>query len=129
MKIVSDTNILLAVALNEPEKQRIIEVTAGAEIVGPEIIPYEIGNALSAMVKRKRLTSDQALSALLATRSIPIRLVSVDVALALQLAADFGLYAYDAYFLHCALALNHPLLTLDARMKQIATELNISILE
>jgi hypothetical protein len=42
------------------------------------------------MVKRKRLTSDQALSALLATRSIPIRLVSVDVALALQLAADFG---------------------------------------
>jgi hypothetical protein len=29
MKIVSDTNVFLTVALNEPEKSRIIQMTAG----------------------------------------------------------------------------------------------------
>lgn len=97
MRLVADTNILLAVALNEPEKEGIVRATLGAEIVAPEILPYEIGNALSAMIKRRRLTGPETLAALAATRQIPVRLVSVDIAQALQLAADFNLYAYDAY--------------------------------
>ena len=55
MKIVADTNIFLAVALNEPEKKEIIALTVGHELIAPEILPFEIGNALSALVKRKRL--------------------------------------------------------------------------
>jgi len=58
MNIVSDTNIFLAVALNEPEKANIIQLTAKANAISPEILPYEVGNALSAMVKRNRLTKD-----------------------------------------------------------------------
>ena len=54
MRLVADTNIFLAVALDEPEKEQIIQATAGADIIAPEILPYEIGNALSAMVKRQR---------------------------------------------------------------------------
>ncbi len=54
MDIISDTNIFLAVALNEPEKDSIIELTFDTAAVAPEILPYEIGNALSAMIKRKR---------------------------------------------------------------------------
>lgn len=57
------------------------------------------------------------------------RLVSVDIAQALQLAADFNLYAYDAYVLHCARTLSHPLLTLDTCMWQVADELNIAALD
>jgi predicted nucleic acid-binding protein len=129
VKIIADTNILLAVALDEPERQRIIDLTVGAEVFAPEILPYEIGNALSALVKRRRLTGDQAMASLAATRRIPVRLVSVDVAQALQLAMDCGIYAYDAYVLHCARALSYPLLTLDARMQQVAAELKITILD
>jgi len=39
MKLVADTNIFLAVALEEPEKEWIVRVTAGADIVAPEFLP------------------------------------------------------------------------------------------
>jgi predicted nucleic acid-binding protein len=129
MQVVADTNIFLAVALNEPEKPRILQMTVGAELFAPEILPYEIGNALSAMVKRQRLSAAQARSALVAARSIPVRLLSIDIADALQSATDFGLYAYDAYVLQCARSVPAPLLTLDGRMRQVAAELKIPLLD
>ena len=60
---------------------------------------------------------------------IPVRLVSIDVQKALKLAIKFNIYAYDAYFLHCAKSLKYPLFTFDKRMKQVANELNVEILE
>lgn len=129
MKVVADTNIFLAAALDEPEKPRIIDLTAEAEILAPEILPYEIGNALSAMVKRRRLTGEQAVAALAASRMVPVRLMTVDIGQALRLAAECNFYAYDAYFLQCARTLSHPLLTLDAKMKQVAAALKIAVLE
>lgn len=45
--------------------------------VSPEILPYEIGNALTAMIKSKQLTHDEALSTFTATSQIPVRLLSV----------------------------------------------------
>jgi len=52
MKIVADTNTFIAVALNEPEKDMIIRLTEGYDLVAPEVLPFEIGNALTAMMKR-----------------------------------------------------------------------------
>ena len=129
MNIVADTNIFLAVDLNEPEKELIIQLTSDMVIISPEILPYEIGNALSAMVKRKQITQNEALSALGIANQIPVRLAKIDILQALKLALDFNIYAYDAYFLHCAKASSCPLITLDNRMKQVATNLNIQILE
>lgn len=129
MYIVSDTNIFLAVALDEPEKANIVRLTADADAVSPEILPYEIGNALTAMIKRKQLTHDEALSTFTATSQIPVRLLPVDIPEALELALDYDIYAYDAYFLQCAKNLSCPLITLDTRMKQVANDLNIDILE
>ncbi len=129
MNIIADTNIFLAVALDEPEKEHIIQNTSGIDLISPEILPYEIGNALSAMVKRKQLKPEEALQAEQKTRIIPVRLVAIDVQKSLKLAIKFNIYAYDAYFLHCAKSLKYPLLTFDKRMKQVANELNIEILE
>ncbi len=129
MNIISDTNIFLAVVLDEPEKPRIIELTSSVNAVAPEILPYEIGNALSAMLKRKQVTSDEALSAQKATNDIPVRLVAVDIQASLKLAIEFNIYAYDAYFIQCALSMSCPILTLDKRMKQVSSELNIDIVE
>jgi len=61
--------------------------------------------------------------------SIPVRLMSVDINQALQLAIDFNIYAYDAYFLQCAIDHSCPLLTLDKGMKKVAKQINIKILE
>lgn len=129
MDVISDTNIFLAVALNEPEKNNIIQLTSEFNAIAPEILPYEIGNALTAMVKRKQLTHDEALSAFDAASSIPVRLVSVDIPKALKLALDYNIYAYDAYFLQCAIYLSSALITLDKRMKKVAYDLNIEVME
>jgi len=56
MEVIADTSTIVAVILNEPEKERIISQTVGyKEIIAPESVIYEIGNAFSAMLKRKRL--------------------------------------------------------------------------
>lgn len=129
MDIVADTNIFLAVVLNESGKSRIVEITSGVSIAAPEILPYEVGNALSAMVKRRTLTAGSALEAEKATSRIAVRLVSVDVPAALQIAIEHNIYAYDAYFLQCAQRFSLPLLTLDRRMKQVAAERGIAVME
>ncbi|MES9882728.1 MAG: type II toxin-antitoxin system VapC family toxin [Sedimenticola sp.] len=129
MNITSDTNIFLAVALDAPEKGRIIQLTSELDAVAPEILPYEIGNALSAMIKRKQITHDEALSAQRTASLIPVRLISIDIQKALKLAIKFNIYAYDAYFLQCAKAMSIPLITLDKRMKQVAAKLSIEVLE
>lgn len=129
MDIMADTNIFLAVALNEPERGRIITSTTDASVLAPEILPYEIGNALSAMVKRRKLTQSEALEAEQSIRRIPVRLVSADIHGSLQLALEHDIYACDACFLHCARVFSCPLLTLDRRMEQVAGCLGIKILE
>lgn len=129
MEVVADTNIFLAVVLNEPEKGHIIDLTLGFDVVAPEILPYEIGNALSAMYKRMQITHNEALVIQNATTKIPVRLLEVDIQKALKIALDFNIYAYDAYFLQSAKALSTPLITLDNRMRQVAAELGIEVLE
>lgn len=129
MNIIADTNIFLAVVLNEPAKAGIVKATAGVSIVAPEILPYEIGNALSAMVKRRALQITNALAAEKATKRIAARLIPVNISAALQIALDHDIYAYDAYFLQCAQRLNIPLLTLDKRMKQVAQTCGIPTIE
>ena len=71
MNIVADTNIFLATVLDEPEKPRIIELTSGSHIVAPTILPYEIGNALTALVKRHRLSPEEAKAVFESTQNIP----------------------------------------------------------
>ncbi len=129
MKALADTNIFLAVALSEPEKERIIELTAGYEILSPEILPYEIGNALTAMVKRKRLSPEEAEETFQYTQQVPVRLVRPDIAESLKLANRFNIYAYDAYFLQCARKFGLPIITLDKTMRTVASEMSITALE
>jgi len=129
MKIIADTNTFLAVALNEPEKPEIIRLTTGYDLVAPSILPFEIGNALSAMLKRRRLNSDEVLSAWDAVQTIPVELRNIDIRKALEIAAKFNIYAYDAYFLECAAELQLPLLSLDRHLYTAAQKLNIRTLE
>lgn len=129
MKITADTNTFLAVTLFEPERGELIRLTDGADLVAPEVLPFEIGNAISAMFKRGRLASEDILVLWDAIQQIPVDLRSIDVKEALTLASNFNIYAYDAYFIACALSLRTPLLTLDRRMMAIARKLDIQTIE
>jgi predicted nucleic acid-binding protein len=129
MDIVIDTSVLVAVVLGEPEKDRLVEMTAGHALIGPGSIAWEIGNAFSAMLKQKRLTLQRAHQGLAIISSIPVRYVETDFAHALALADRTHMYAYDAYFLDCASRYGAPLLTLDGRLRRAARKLNLQCLE
>jgi len=129
MKIVADTNTFIAVALEEPEKRQIIRFTVGKELVAPEVLPFEVGNALTAMVKKRALDPNEVISAWNVVQTIPVELRRIDIQAALGLAVRFNIYAYDAYFIECALSLRCPILTLDHRMKMVARDVGIRILE
>ncbi len=129
MRIIADTNTFLAVTLYEPERDRIINLSIGHELIAPEVLPFEIGNALSAMLKRQRISKEELPDIWHATQKIPVDLRSIDIPQALEIASEFNIYAYDAYFLTCALSLHSPLLTLDRRMIEVANNLGIQTLE
>jgi len=129
MKVVADTNTFLAVALDEPEKRELLQATEGVALAAPAVLPYEIGNALSALVKRKRLDVDEARNAWRIIQRIPVELMEMDVPAALGIAAEQGIYAYDAYFLQCAMSLRCPLLTLDRAMMRVARAMSIQLVE
>lgn len=81
------------------------------------------------MLKRKQIAAKDVLTAQKATNGIAVRLLSIDISRALNLAIEFNIYAYDAYFLQCAISTSSPLITLDRRMKKVAAELDIQVLE
>ena len=129
MDVVVDTSALVAVIVGEPERHRIVEITTGNTLIGPGSIPWEIGNAFSAMFKQSRLTLKEAQKGLAIFQSIPIRYVDADFSHVLKLSKDTRIYAYDAYFLDCAIRHKAPLLTLDRHLMMAAQTLNIQILE
>jgi predicted nucleic acid-binding protein len=129
MKIIADTNAFIAVALNKPEKGKIIRLTEGHDLLAPDVLPFEIGNALTAMMKKNALKKEEVASAWEIVQQIPVDLRHTNIKAALGIAIKFNLYAYDAYFLECAKNLRSPLLTLDLGMQKVAREIGIAILE
>lgn len=129
MQLVIDTSAIIAVITNEAQKEALIQATAGAELVAPASVPWEIGNAFSAMLKRKRIDLAQATLAIAAFRQIPIRFLNIDLDSALAVAAQFDLYAYDAYMITCAREQGCPLLTLDRGLIHAAKQANVTVAE
>jgi predicted nucleic acid-binding protein len=129
MDIVIDTSALLAVIVGEPERAKIIAITAGNTLIGPGFIPWEIGNAFSAMFKQDRLSLDGARKGVEIFYSIPIRFVESDIMNALRLSKEIDMCAYDAYLLDCAIRYKSPLLTLDLKLKKAAQSIKIDALE
>lgn len=97
--------------------------------MAPASVHWEIGNALSAMLKRERISLEQVTSALKAYEQIPIRFVDVELDESLSIAAEYALYAYDAFLIRCSLKYRAPLLTLDRGLIHVAKQLHVEIVE
>ena len=129
MEIVIDTSAVIAVILDEPEKGQLIKLTDRVDLLAPASLPWEVGNAFSAIFKRQRLTADQAVSAMRVWQKIPIRVVQIDVLKAVQLANQLQIYAYDAYFIETALLYKASLLSLDSGLCVAARKVGIQTIE
>ena len=129
MKVVIDTSAILAVLLNERHREKIIDLTRGAELHAPASLHWEIGNAFSAMFKQNRLTLEEADVAIRAYRRIPLRLEEINLKKSLELSWKLGIYAYDAYMLVCAQQLDAPFISLDKKLVLAACGIGIKIRE
>ena len=129
MEIVVDTSVIIAVLVREPHRAALVKATASADLLAPPSVHWEVGNAFSAMFKRRRLTLRAAHRALEAYQQIPIRFSDIDLDRALEVAQKFDLYAYDAYVLVCAMQHHCALLSLDHGLVTAAARAGIKILE
>ena len=71
MEVTVDASVIMAVILNEPSKPGLLRATKGTELVSPPSLPWEVGNALSALFKRRRIDEAEAELALESSSQIP----------------------------------------------------------
>jgi predicted nucleic acid-binding protein len=129
VEVVVDASAIIAVIANEPQKDTLIALTQGVDLIAPSSVHWEIGNAFSAMIRRNRITLHQALQAIDVYYRIPIRFTEVELAESLKLAAELNIYAYDAYLIRCALKYNAPLLSLDRNVMRVAQGKGAKVIE
>jgi predicted nucleic acid-binding protein len=129
MNIIMDASAIIAMVIDEPEKGLIVNLTKDVELLSSEVVPFEIGNALTRLKRRHILNDEKVIEAYTVYKHIPLRLVEVNIEKALKIACQYNIYAYDAYYLELAFRLNLPLLTLDRPMKAIAGKMKLHILE
>jgi predicted nucleic acid-binding protein len=129
MEIVLDASAIMAVIVDEPESEIVIRHTKDALIVSPNIISFEIANGITKMVKRKLIdTQEKMIRIIESFEKIPIKTVEVNLKKSLEIAWQYKIYAYDAFYLETAGRLNIPLLTFDSGMRKIGKELGINVL-
>src|SRR2546425_1571328 len=128
-EILIDTSAILAVLMSEPERPRLIAATQGATLCVPPSVPWEVGNALASLIKRRRLTIAAARRAVRSFERIPLDHVAIDLGRAVQAAAELGMYAYDAYLLEASRRRGCSLLTLDQGLARAAEAVGVSLVE
>ena len=125
--VLIDTSAILAVLLDEPEKPAVVDATAGKILCAPGSLRWEVGNAATAGVKRRRLTPARARQLVRDFEQVTIREVAIDMERALDLALDLGLYAYDGYILEAARSSGFPLVSLDHLVRSSAQKMGIAM--
>jgi predicted nucleic acid-binding protein len=127
MEILMDACAIMAIIVKEPERDLIIQLTQDAVMVSPDMVSYEIANALTKMMKKKIIEKELMINAFNFFKKIPIKTIEVDIEKTLEIAWDYKIYAYDACYLESAKRLNLPLLTFDGNMIKVGKELGINI--
>ena len=62
MKLLLDTSVVVALLASDEEQDNFLDIIAGYDYMCSESILPEIGNAVSAMFKRGRITLEQGLA-------------------------------------------------------------------
>ena len=129
MEVLLDASAIITVITDEPESQFVINCTKDATIVSPNIVSCEIANALTRLMRKNIISSEEQMINLIKSyKLIPIKFLDINLEKALIIAWHYKIYAYDAFYLEVAERLNLPLLTFDNGMIKIARELGLNVL-
>lgn len=119
-EIVIDASCILEFLLNQESKDFVTQKVGSLNLIAPQCLPYEVGNAVSKLMKRKLITIFEGTAVYHEFVRIPFRFVEPDIPEALMIAGNTNSYAYDAYYINVAKRLGLPLFTLDENMKSNA---------
>lgn len=98
-------------------------------MIAPASVHFEMGNAISAMLKRRRITVEQATQLVEQYLQVPLRFVEIELDESILIAQRYNIYAYDAYLIRCAEKYRSPLLTLDEGLRHHAQAHAVTVLE
>ena len=120
--IVIDASCILEFLLNQESKNLVVEKVGNYQLVAPQCIPYEIGNAVSKLMKRKLISIFDGVAVYHEFSRIPLRLVEPDIPDSIMIAGNTESYAYDAYYISVAKQLALPLFSMDSGMQTNAVK-------
>lgn len=118
--IVIDASCILEYLLNQESKDFVVNKLGEYQLVAPQCLPYEIGNAVSKLIKRNLISIFDGVTVYHEFARIPLRLVEPDIPDSILIAGNTKSYGYDSYYISVAKRLNMPLFTLDEGMKSNA---------
>lgn len=134
MTFVLDASVTMSWILSEESSAaglRLRDKLTTERAVVPALWTYEVANALLMAVGRGRLGAELLAESAAIIANLPIDLVEPgrDMTSVLDLAAQHGLSAYDAAYLHLALTSDVPLATVDERLASAARAAGVSVIE
>ena len=134
MTFVLDASVTMSWILSEESSAaglRLRDKLTTERAVVPALWTYEVANALLMAVRRGRLGAELLAESAAIIANLPIDLVEPgrDMTSVLDLAAQHGLSAYDAAYLHLALTSDVPLATVDERLASAARAAGVSVIE
>ena len=126
--IVIDTSCVLSFLLNQKGSKNVVSIVGENQLVAPSCLPFEIGNAISKLIKRKLISVYEGVSVFHEFARIPIRLIEPDIPNSIVIAGELESYANDCYYLNIASQMVLPLFTYDDKMKETAEKRGIKCL-
>lgn len=106
-------------------------IEAGSTLEVPALWPLEVANALTVLVRRRKLTEDDRQTALRWLRGLPVRvdheMASTAFSKLSDLASAYRLSVYDAAYLELAERRTLALACKDGPLKKAATERGIRL--
>lgn len=115
--LVCDASVLFKLLVDESDSGLAKSLVASVEIIAPELVYAEIGNALWAYMRRTSITLSEAEALLEVLSRAPLNVQPIRPYLerALTIAHDLRHPIYDCVYLAISESLNVPLVTADAR--------------
>lgn len=135
-RFVLDSSVALAWCFEDETSaaaDRVLDLLESAEAIVPAIWPAEVGNALLAGERRRRISGAGVARSLTLLRSLNIRLDDADPRMQVDtwvtLARAQKLSVYDAAYLAVAVREGLPLATLDRSLARAARGMGLALME
>jgi predicted nucleic acid-binding protein len=106
-------------------------LAAGDSLVVPALWPLEVANAITVLRRRRKLTTDEARTAIEIIRGLPATVDHEAAVVAftrlVDLASEHELTVYDAAYLELAIRRQLPLASNDAPMREAALRSGVDL--